>query len=62
MIVISASCCRLLPERLTINTVTIRVIGLRRMRASCHIRGTFRLLSKERRWRESGIKQNQIRP
>jgi hypothetical protein len=35
---------------------------LRRMRASCHIRGTFRLLSKERRWRESGIKQNQIRP
>jgi hypothetical protein len=58
MIVMSTSCWRLLPDRMTVNTVTVRVMGLRRMRASCRIREMFRLLNKDRKWREIEIKQN----
>ncbi len=54
-----ASCSRLLPERLAVNTVTMRAMGLIRMRASCRIRETFLLLSKERNG-EHDIKQNEM--
>jgi hypothetical protein len=48
----NVSCCRLLPERFTVNTVMTRTIGLRRMRVSCRIREIFRLSNNEKKNQE----------
>ena len=47
VIVMNTSCFRLLPTRLTMNTITIRTIGFKRIPVSCRIRDVFRLLNEK---------------